>query len=158
MSRYNFRSLMSAEMLYFLSLRWSRADVQQSVWLPIHLNIRFERSRKLMLRRLIDYLSISIYASNAHVSWCYVWLTFGSRDVTWRHVTSRDLHPLQDKEIYRYSFSEQKCGGQWKKAVYKISFYGLYSVNAQWYRYSVLGFDDGKLFNNGVVTLNNKDY
>ena len=72
-------------------------------------------------------------------------------------MTSRDLHPLQDKEIYRYSFSEQKCGGQWKKAVYKISFYGLYSVNAQWYRYSVLGFDDGKLFNNDVVTLNNKD-
>lgn len=68
---------------------------------------------ELTFSKASDYLSISIYASNAH-----------------------------DKEIYRYSFSEQKCGGQWKKAVYKISFYGLYSVNAQWYRYSVLGFDD----------------
>lgn len=48
----------------------------------------------------------------------------------------------RDKELFKYSFAEQKCGAQWRQALYRVSFYGLYSVGASWYRYSVLGYDD----------------
>jgi len=71
-----------------------------------------EIQQELIFTKEADYLSISIYAKH------------------------------HDRELYRYNFDDQKCGAHWRKALYRISFYSLYSVHAHWYRYSVLGSDD----------------